>query len=124
MARFLRPFSRYGGSVSSPASRADCPLRVLFHYFNRFLTEYKSRFEKPYGFLRPIIKDVVERYLDCGNLRCGFARSAGCSLKASEVGQTSLRREGTVMKYIQRLPQRQAGRPDKRSIFSKTNCQI
>jgi len=48
--------------------------RVLFHYFDRFLTEYESRFEKEYGFLRPIIKDVVERYLDCGNPRCGFAR--------------------------------------------------
>jgi ribosomal protein S27E len=25
-------------------------------------------------FLRPIIKEVVARYLDCGNPRCGFAR--------------------------------------------------
>jgi ribosomal protein S27E len=48
--------------------------RVLFHYFDRFLTEYESCFEKEYGFLRPIIKEVVERYLDCGNPRCGFAR--------------------------------------------------
>jgi hypothetical protein len=40
--------------------------RVLFHYFERFLAEYESRFEKEYGFLRPIIKEVVERYLDCG----------------------------------------------------------
>jgi len=47
---------------------------VLFHYFDRFLAEYESRFEKDYGFFRPIIKDVVERYLDCGNPRCGFAR--------------------------------------------------
>ncbi|MDH4270831.1 MAG: transposase [Candidatus Aminicenantes bacterium] len=48
--------------------------RVLFHYFDRFLAEYEGRFEKEYGFLRPIIKEVVERYLDCGNPRCGFAR--------------------------------------------------
>jgi ribosomal protein S27E len=48
--------------------------RVLFHYFDRFLAEYEGRFEKEYGFLRPIIKEVVERYLDCGNRRCGFAR--------------------------------------------------
>jgi ribosomal protein S27E len=47
---------------------------VLFHYFDTFLAEYESRFEKEYGFLRPIIKEVVERYLDCGNPRCGFAR--------------------------------------------------
>ena len=25
------------------------------------------------GHFRPIIKDVVERYFDCGNPRCGFA---------------------------------------------------
>jgi len=25
------------------------------------------------GFLRPVIKEVVERYLDCGNPKCGFA---------------------------------------------------
>jgi len=48
--------------------------RVLFHHFDRFLTEYESRFEREYGFLRPIVKEVVERYLDCGNPRSGFAR--------------------------------------------------
>jgi hypothetical protein len=48
--------------------------RVLFHHFERFLAEYESRFERHYGFLRPIVKEVIERYLDCGNPRCGFAR--------------------------------------------------
>jgi len=48
--------------------------RVLFHHFDRFLTEYESRFERAYGFFRPIVKEVVERYLDCGNPKCGFAR--------------------------------------------------
>jgi len=47
---------------------------VLFHYFDRFLAEYEGRFKKEYGYFRPIIKEVVERYLDCGNPRCGFAR--------------------------------------------------
>jgi ribosomal protein S27E len=47
---------------------------VLFHYFERFLAEYEGRFEKEYGFLRPIVKEVVERYLDCGNPRYGFSR--------------------------------------------------
>jgi ribosomal protein S27E len=47
---------------------------VLFHYFDQFLAEYESRFQGEYGFLRHIIKEVVEKYLDCGNPRCGFAR--------------------------------------------------
>jgi len=49
------------------------------HYTNaadvdRFLVEYEPRFERAYGFFWQIIKEVVERYLDCGNPRCGFAR--------------------------------------------------
>jgi hypothetical protein len=48
--------------------------RVLFHYFERFLGEYQLRFEKEYGYLRPIIQDVVNKYLDCGNPKNGFAR--------------------------------------------------
>jgi hypothetical protein len=48
--------------------------RVMFHHFERFLTEYESRFEREYGYFRPVVKEVVERYLDYGNPRCGFAR--------------------------------------------------
>jgi hypothetical protein len=44
---------------------------VLFYHFDRFLAEYEGRFEKEYGFLRPITKEVVERYLECGNPRLG-----------------------------------------------------
>jgi ribosomal protein S27E len=47
---------------------------VLFHHFDLFLTAYERRFEKEYGYFRPIIHEVVERYLDCGNPRSGFAR--------------------------------------------------
>jgi ribosomal protein S27E len=48
--------------------------RVLFHNFDRFLSEYERCFEKEYGYFRPIVQEVVERYLDCGNPRSGFAR--------------------------------------------------
>ena len=34
--------------------------RVLFHYFDRFLSEYESRFQREYGFFRPIVKEVAE----------------------------------------------------------------
>ena len=33
-----------------------------------------SWIEREYGYLRPVIKEVVEKYLDCGNPKCGFAR--------------------------------------------------
>jgi hypothetical protein len=41
--------------------------RVMFHHFERFLTEYEGRFEREYGYFRSVVKEVVERYLDCGN---------------------------------------------------------
>ncbi len=48
--------------------------RVLFYHYGRFVAEYEERFEQEYGFFRPIVNEVVERYLDCGNPKCGFAR--------------------------------------------------
>jgi hypothetical protein len=48
--------------------------RVLFHYFDEFVAEYENRFEREYGCFRSVIQEVVEKYLDCGNPKCGFAR--------------------------------------------------
>ncbi len=48
--------------------------RVMFHYFEEFVSEYENRSEREYGYFRPVIKEVVEKYLDCGNRKCGFAR--------------------------------------------------
>ncbi|MDH7514127.1 MAG: hypothetical protein QHH14_14370 [Clostridiales bacterium] len=71
MARFLIYGFCCARSLPPSTSGAHC---ALFHYFERFLVEYESRFEKEHGFLRPIIKEVVARYLGCGNPRCRFAR--------------------------------------------------
>ena len=40
---------------------------MIFHHFDRFVAEYEERFEQTYGYFRPIVKVVLERYLDCGN---------------------------------------------------------
>jgi len=64
---------------------------VLFHNFDWFLSEYEIRFEKEYrlcsthcfyeyGYFRPIVQEVVGRYLDCGNPRSGFALMIRCRL--------------------------------------------
>ncbi len=59
--------------------------RVFFHSFEHFLREYEDRFEKEYGYFRPVIQDVVEKYLDCGNPMCGFAR-----IRCSDCGEQRL----------------------------------
>ena len=45
--------------------------RVLFHHFERFLAEYEERFEKAYGYFRPIIipdspRGISRRIFGCG----------------------------------------------------------
>jgi len=59
--------------------------RVLFHHISGFLKAYESRFEREYGYLRPIVEKVVDKYLDCGNPKCGFAR-----IKCSDCGREKL----------------------------------
>jgi len=34
-----------------------------FSHFGRFVAEYETRFEREYGYFRPIVKEVVEKYL-------------------------------------------------------------
>jgi hypothetical protein len=48
--------------------------RVLATHFDSFLARYDSIFQRRYGYLRPVVREVVERYLDCANPMCGFAR--------------------------------------------------
>jgi len=48
--------------------------RVLATHFDSFLARYETLFQGRYGYLRPVVREVVERYLDCGNPLCGFAR--------------------------------------------------
>ena len=48
--------------------------QCLSHHFDEFLEAYKERFQPSYGFLRPIISEVVEKFLECGDLARGFAR--------------------------------------------------
>lgn len=55
--------------------------RLLFHYYEQFISEYENRFEKEYGYFHPVTQEVVEKYLDCGNPKCGFVR-----IKCSDCG--------------------------------------
>jgi len=47
--------------------------RVLFYYFDSLLTEYESGSEKERCYIRPIVKEVTERYLDRGYPRSEYA---------------------------------------------------
>jgi len=61
-------------------SRVYCPRHPERTVFYRV---YENRFERHFGHLRPIVQEVIEKYLDCGNpkhknLTSGSALYGGC----------------------------------------------
>ena len=48
--------------------------KCLSAHFDTFLATYEQRYQPRYGYLRPIIPEVVNKFMDCGNLEQGFAR--------------------------------------------------
>ncbi|MCB2182707.1 MAG: transposase zinc-binding domain-containing protein [Desulfobulbaceae bacterium] len=58
-----------------PRTPEDSSLwKLLSEHFAGFVQEYDRKFSKEYGFYRPVITDVVNDYLKCGDLKQGFAR--------------------------------------------------
>jgi hypothetical protein len=48
--------------------------RLVWGHYEEFERAYPERYERVFGYFRPVIGDVVRRYLACGDLRRGFAR--------------------------------------------------
>ena len=62
-------------SVYHPREPKASPLWQIFNrHYEDFERNYPEKFEKRYGFFRPVISDVVRSYLRCGDLKEGFAR--------------------------------------------------
>ena len=51
------------------------------NYFGEFESVYEERYQKRFGILRDVVREVVYKYLDSGDLRNGFARikCKGCN---------------------------------------------
>ena len=45
----------------------------LWH-FSEFESVYEERYQNKFGVLRDVVREVVYKYLGCGDLRKGFAR--------------------------------------------------
>ena len=61
--------------VYHPREPADSSLwKTLHNHYEDFKAGYGEHCEKQYGFFRPVVDEVVEEYLRCGDSREGFAR--------------------------------------------------
>ena len=64
---------------ASPVYRPRKPHLTPFYpcvqdHYDTFERVYEERFAMRYGFWRPYLKEVIYRYLECGDLHRGFAR--------------------------------------------------
>jgi hypothetical protein len=61
--------------VYRPRNAQASPLyRLVEDHFEELERVWDERYEREYGFWRPVVRHVIEQFLDCGDLRCGFAR--------------------------------------------------
>lgn len=69
-----------------PATKSTCDVyeprqpqkthyfQCVQNHFEDLERLWEERYQRRYGFFRPYVKDVIYRYLDCGDLHLGFAR--------------------------------------------------
>lgn len=62
-------------AVYKPRSSKTSPLyRSISDHFSEFESAYEGRYQKRHGVLQDVVREVVYKYLGCGDLRKGFAR--------------------------------------------------
>jgi ribosomal protein S27E len=62
-------------AIYHPRKPHQSPLwKLLDEHYHCFEQHYEERFAKSYGYFRLVVRDVVQDYLKCGDLREGFAR--------------------------------------------------
>ncbi len=54
--------------------KASAYYRCVEDHFEQLETVWDDRYQRRFGFWRPYVTDVIQRYLDCGDLHFGFAR--------------------------------------------------
>jgi hypothetical protein len=63
------------GSVYHPRQPQQTPFyQLVERFYPQFEAVYPERYQERYGFWRPIIGTVVRKFLECGDLKHGFAR--------------------------------------------------
>ena len=63
------------GSVYHPRQPQQTPFyQLVQRFYPQFEAVYSERYQERYGFWRPIIGTVVGKFLECGDLKHGFAR--------------------------------------------------
>ena len=67
--------AKEAGAVYRSRQPQESPFyRLVERFFPEFEAVYEERYQERYGFWRAIIGTVVRKFLECGDLKHGFAR--------------------------------------------------
>jgi hypothetical protein len=67
--------SEEAGGAYHPRRPQESPFyRLVERFYAEFEAVYEERYQERYGFWRPVIGTVVRKFLECGDLKHGFAR--------------------------------------------------
>ncbi|MBI2266696.1 MAG: transposase zinc-binding domain-containing protein [Armatimonadetes bacterium] len=66
--------ARIKGEYHPRNPRASPLYQLVEDYWEDFVECYEERYEKTYGYFRDLIRKAFFGFLDCGDLRHGFAR--------------------------------------------------
>jgi len=71
--------AKEAGGVYRPRHPQESPFyQLVERFYPEFEAVYEERYQERYGFWRPIIGTVVRKFLECGDLKQGFARACLC----------------------------------------------
>jgi hypothetical protein len=69
-----QPQKNTGAFYQSRDHEASPFFKVVRDNFDRFEKVYPKRYQKRYGYFRPVIRTSMNQFLKCGDLKEGFAR--------------------------------------------------
>jgi hypothetical protein len=62
------------GKACAELDEASPFFQLVSRYFDEFERVYPEKYQKTYGFWRPVIRRSIDKFIKCGDLREGFAR--------------------------------------------------
>ena len=83
------------GKFYRPRDHEASPFfKVVHDYFDEFERVYPDRYQKAYGYWRPVIRSSIDKFMKCGDLKEGFARVRCPDCKAAYYVAFSCRQRG------------------------------
>jgi hypothetical protein len=98
----LQPRPTQTGKFYRPRDHEASPFfKIVRNRFDDFERVYPERYQRRYGYWRPVIRSSIDKFLKCGDLKEGFARVKCNSVRIEAEDHAGMQR---LVEYISRCP--------------------